>query len=380
MSLEFDIHHQFGAFTLEAQFATDSRLTALFGPSGSGKTSLVNIIGGLLRPDRGRVVVDGNVLVDTARRIFVPKHRRRIGYIFQEPRLFPHLTVRQNLLYGRWFNRHWYNRTHSGGDSLEHIVELLGIDALLNRGTARLSGGEKQRVAIGRALLAHPQLLLMDEPLAALDQARKAEILPFIERLRDELKLPIVYVSHSPSEVARLATTVVLLAQGKVVASGSVEDVMSRVDLPSIGAVHGAGAVLEMTVASHDEQYQLTTLHSAAGQLRVPRLDAVVGNQIRVHIRARDVVLALHKPEDISALNALAGTVGEIGPLHDGAAEVRVELPGTTLMARVTHLSLDRLGLQPGLPIYAIIKTVALDERGFTPFSAEGFTANEVEL
>lgn len=357
MSLELNVHHEFGQFTLNANIATDGRLTALFGHSGSGKTTLVNIIGGLLRPQKGRVVVDGRVLVDTERRIFVPKHRRRVGYIFQEPRLFPHLNVRQNLLYGRWFRR-----GKEGAQQLDQIVDLLGIAELLGRGPAHLSGGEKQRVAIGRALLANPQLLLMDEPLAALDQARKAEILPFLERLRDELHLPIVYVSHSMAEVARLATTVVLMEQGKVVASGPVEEVMSRVDLPPVGTSRGAGSLLEMSVAAHDDHYRLTTLRSVAGELHVPRLEAAVGTRLRLRILARDVLLATAPPVGISALNSLPGRIAEIGPRHDGTAELRIDLHGASLLARVTQLSIDRLGLAPGKDVYAVVKTAAIDD------------------
>ena len=225
MNLEVDVSRRLGAFTLEARFTTDSGLTALFGPSGAGKTSLVNIIAGLLRPDRGKITVQEKVLVDTERGVFVPKYRRRVGYIFQEPRLFPHFTVRQNLLYGRWFTPARERR-----EQLDHIVELLGIGGLLDRGPALLSGGEKQRVAIGRALLASPHLLLMDEPLASLDEARKSEILPYIERLRDESRVPIVYVSHSVSEVMRLASTMVLLAGGKVTATGTVSEIMGLQD------------------------------------------------------------------------------------------------------------------------------------------------------
>ncbi len=223
MNLEVDVCHRLGAFTLEARFTTDGGLTALFGRSGAGKTSLINIISGLLRPDRGRVVVDGRVLVDTADGVFIPTHRRRVGYIFQEPRLFPHLTVRQNLLYGRWFTPGNERR-----EQFDRIVELLGISSLLSRGPSLLSGGEKQRVAIGRALLASPHLLLMDEPLASLDEARKAEILPYIERLRDQSRVPIVYVSHSVAEITRLATTMVLLAEGRVASTGTVSEIVGR--------------------------------------------------------------------------------------------------------------------------------------------------------
>ncbi|HVK89984.1 MAG TPA: molybdenum ABC transporter ATP-binding protein, partial [Mycoplana sp.] len=197
MVLDVDIRHAQGAFNLHARFRSDGKLTALFGPSGSGKTTVVNAIGGLVRPDHGRIAVQGRVLVDTKKGVFVPKHRRRIGYVFQEGRLFPHLDVRQNLLFGRWFTPRRERKT-----GFEDVVELLGIGHLLDRRPGTLSGGEKQRVAIGRALLADPQLLLMDEPLASLDDARKAEIFPYIERLRDEGGVPIVFVSHSVPEIA----------------------------------------------------------------------------------------------------------------------------------------------------------------------------------
>src|SRR5436190_1176918 len=213
--LSVAVAHHFGSFALDAAFDSAGGLTALFGRSGAGKTSLINAIAGLLRPERGRIVVDGAVLTDTERGVFVPARRRRIGYVFQEGRLFPHLTVRQNLLYGRCF-------APKGGGSgeVDQMIDLLGIGALLRRRPAHLSGGEKQRVAIGRALLARPRLLVMDEPLASLDEARKTEILPYIERLRDRAGVPIVYVSHQIAEVVRLATTMVVLSEGSVAAIG----------------------------------------------------------------------------------------------------------------------------------------------------------------
>lgn len=358
MSLLIDVRHRLGGFHLEARFETQGHLTALFGRSGSGKTSLINIIAGLIRPDHGLVQVNGDTLVDTARDVFLPKHRRRVGYVFQEGRLFPHLSARQNLLYGRWFTPPSERR-----EQLDHIVDLLGIVPLLDRRPGQLSGGEKQRVAIGRALLASPRLLLMDEPLASLDDARKGEILPYIERLRDETRIPIVYVSHSVPEVARLATTMVLLSNGKVVATGAVADVMARLDLFPLTGRHEAGAVLEMQVASHDTDYELTTLQSAAGALRVPAIDLAIGAQLRVHIRARDVVIGLTAPEDLSALNALPGTIAELGPADGPIVDIRVDLNGETLLARVTRLTVDRLGLAPGRQVFAIIKSIALDRR-----------------
>ena len=377
MILEVDVSRRLGTFTLEAGFSAGGGLTALFGPSGSGKTSLINTISGLLRPDRGRVVVDGRVLVDTEQGIFVPKHRRRVGYIFQEPRLFPHFTVRQNLLYGQWFTPATARR-----ERLDHIVELLGIGDLLHRGPAKLSGGEKQRVAIGRALLASPHLLLMDEPLAALDEARKSEILPYIERLRDEGRVPIVYVSHSVPEVTRLATTMVLLSEGRVAAAGTVSEIMGRLDLVPITSRYEAGAVLEMRVASHDDVYDLTTLQSRAGELRVPRLDAGVGTSLRVRVRARDVVLALKPPEAVSALNLLSGRIAEIGPLNGSSADIRVDLNGEVLLARVTRFTVDHLGLVPGRPVFAIIKSVAIDRRSLSQVGSapDDFDADEITL
>jgi len=226
MTLSVQIRHHVGDFTLDATFETEGHLVALFGRSGAGKTTLINVIAGLIVPDNGRVVVDGTTLVDTDRGVFVPKHRRRIGYVFQEGRLLPHLTVRQNLLFGRFFTPR--------GDrygSLGHVVELLGLGALLDRRPGSLSGGEKQRVALGRALLRSPRLLLMDEPLASLDDARKAEILPYIETLRDEVRVPIVYVSHAVSEVMRLATTVVVLRAGKVTGVGPAAEAINHASL-----------------------------------------------------------------------------------------------------------------------------------------------------
>jgi len=213
--LEVDIEHRFGSFELDIHFRSGRGLTALFGRSGAGKTSVVNVIAGLVRPERGRVVVEGSVLIDTERRISAPAHRRRVGYVFQEDRLFPHLTVRQNLLFGRWFAL-----GPALASRLDDVVDLLGIGALLDRRPGRLSGGERQRVAIGRALLASPRLLLMDEPLASLDARRKDEILPYIERLRDQAGVPIVYVSHAVAEVTRLANTIVLISDGRVRAVG----------------------------------------------------------------------------------------------------------------------------------------------------------------
>lgn len=356
MTLAIDIRHRLGHFLLDARFETGSGLIALFGRSGSGKTSIINIIAGLVRPDEGRVAVGDTLLVDTEHGIFVPRHRRRIGYVFQEGRLFPHLTVRQNLLYGRWFAP----RTERG-DDLGKVVDLLGIGSVLERRPGRLSGGEKQRVAIGRALLANPRLLLMDEPLASLDEARKAEILPYIERLRDHTRIPIVYVSHSFAEVARLASTLVLVSEGKVAAAGPTADIMHRLDLFPLTGRAEAAAIVEATVERHDESFSLTELRSRAGLWRLPRVEASVGTRLRLRVRARDVMLARSAPTDVSALNIFPGTVAGIGPDHGPIAEVRLDCGGDVLLARLTRYSVERLGLASGVPIFALVKSVAQD-------------------
>jgi molybdate transport system ATP-binding protein len=359
--LEVDIEHRLAAFELDIHFRSGRGLTALFGRSGAGKTSIVNAIAGLIRPERGRIVIDKAVLLDTERGIRVATHRRRVGYVFQEGRLFPHLTVRQNLLFGRWFAR-----TGSPPAHLDDVVELLGIESLLDRRPGRLSGGEKQRVAIGRALLARPRLLLMDEPLASLDARRKDEILPYLERLRDQANVPIVYVSHSVAEVTRLATTIVLISEGRVRAVGPVQAVMGRADLYPLADRFEAGAVLAVHVAAHDPRWTLTELVGSFGKLVVPRLDVSIGTALRVRIRARDVILAINPPAGISALNVLAGQVEKLVPIEEGALEVQLRIGNERLLARVTRRSGEALGLAPGRQVFAVIKTVAIDRRSLS--------------
>lgn len=356
MSVIVDISHRLGDFAIEARFESAGRLTALFGPSGSGKTTLINMIAGLIRPDKGRIEVDGRVLVDTGAGIFVPKHKRRIGMVFQDARLFPHMSVASNLRYGRWFTP-----AKERYADMDGVVDLLGIGPLLGRRPAKLSGGEKQRVAIGRALLASPGLLLMDEPLASLDEGRKAEILPYIERLRDETKIPIVYVSHSVAEVARLASDVVMLAQGKVVASGPTEAVMQRLDLLPAEERGEGGAVLDTKVLRHDEVFGMTVLGSAAGEIRVPRLAMITGAPVRVRIRARDVMIATETPTGLSALNILPGTIVAISPGEGPTVEVGIDCNGATVLARITEQSRQALKLGLGGKVFAVVKTVSFD-------------------
>jgi molybdate transport system ATP-binding protein len=359
MTIEVDITHRLGAFRLDARFAARGGLVGLFGPSGSGKTSIVNVIAGLTLPDRGSVTVDGITLLDTERGICVPRHRRRLGYVFQEARLFPHLTVRHNLLYGRWFTRAKERR-----EDLGRVVDLLGLGHLLERRPGRLSGGEKQRVAIGRALLASPRLLLMDEPLASLDEARKAEILPYIEKLRDEAKVPIVYVSHAIAEVARLATSVVLLSEGKIAAVGATGEVLNRLDVFSFDEV---STLIEARVERQDRQFELTELRSAAGLWRLTRIEAPIGARVRLRVRARDVVLANGEPTGISALNIFPAVVAEIGDACGPSLQLRLDCNGEVLIASLTRFSMERLGLAPGLPVHAVVKSVSIDRLGLGP-------------
>jgi molybdate transport system ATP-binding protein len=367
--LSVRVAHRLGDFRIDAAFDSEGGLTALFGRSGAGKTSLVNAIAGLIRPEHARIVLDDVVLNDTERGVFVPARRRHIGYVFQEGRLFPHLTVRQNLLYGRRFVR---EKRRPG--EVEHVVDLLGVGDLLARRPANLSGGEKQRVAIGRALLAHPRLLVMDEPLASLDEARKAEILPFIERLRDETRIPIVYVSHQVAEVARLATILVVLSEGRVAAVGPTAAIMGRIDLFPLTGRAEAGAILSTRVAEHDLRFGLTTLRAAAGDLRVPYTDLRLGEPLRVRIRARDVMIALEPPHGLSALNVLPGTVAEIGQADGPIVQIRLDCAGEALVARLTRRSVETLGLEPGRPVYAVIKSIAFDHHAIagSPPAAPG--------
>ena len=356
MTLTVDIRHRLGAFALDASFESDGGVTALFGRSGSGKTSLIRIIAGLIRPDQGQVTLDGTVLADMPGGKFIPAHRRRFGYVFQEARLFPHLSVRRNLTYGRWFAPRG-----EIGDSLDRIVDMLGIAPLLDRPPGKLSGGEKQRVAIGRALLSAPHLLLMDEPLAALDEERKAEILPYLERLRDEIGIPIIYVSHSIAEVARLASKVVILREGRVDAVGSPVEVLSRPTAARGAERREAGALLEGRVEAISSPHNLSTIALKTRALLVPGIAQPIGRTVRVHIPARDVMLATARPEGLSALNILAGTVSAIGSAADGTLEVSVDCGGDTVLSRITLLSAERLNIGIGAPVYAVIKTVALE-------------------
>jgi molybdate transport system ATP-binding protein len=365
--MEIAIEKRLGSFALDARLdAPDSGITALFGRSGVGKTTVINALAGLLKPDRGRIVIGGEALFDSARGIDLPPERRRLGYVFQEGRLFPHYSVRGNLLYGA--------KPDGSGPSFDAVVDLLGIKDLLARRPGDLSGGEKQRVAIGRALLASPRLLLMDEPLASLDAARKGEILPFIERLRDELRLPIFYVSHEMDEIIRLADLLVILDDGKVAASGSVEELTSRLDLWPLTGRYEAGSVIRTVLRGHDTTFNLSELAFPGGRLRVAQLSLPLGTPVRVRIRARDVVLATERPTHLSIRNAFAGKVVELAPPRGPLIDLKVDIGTPTdpvmLWARITQHALQDLQLAPGKPIFALVKTVALDRHSYGQYES----------
>jgi molybdate transport system ATP-binding protein len=372
--IEIDISKRFGTLTasgtqaaasrIEAKFSSDAKVLALFGRSGSGKSTVVNAIAGLVKPDHGRVTVGGETLFDSEHGINMPIEQRGVGYVFQDGLLFPHLNVRQNLLYGA--NR--IAGDHGRSIAFDSVVQLLGIDGLLDRAAPTLSGGEKQRVAIGRALLSKPRLLLMDEPLASLDTGRRSEILRLIERVRDEFGVNIVYVSHSIGEVSRLADDVVLMNDGGVVACAPTEEIFNRADLrPYTGRFEG-GALIEAHAARHDMKYFLTTFKFDGGELVAPGVDTPVGTRVRIRIRARDVTLATLRPQGLSIRNILEGRVGVIEDRGGAIVEVRVQLAGRELLSRISRQALDEMKLETGQPVFALIKAIAFDKRsmGFT--------------
>ncbi len=343
-------------FTLDVDLQLPGRgVTALFGASGSGKTTCLRAIAGLEHAPGGYLSVNGEVWQDNSRGVFVPTHQRPLGYVFQEASLFPHLSIRRNLEYGL--------RRVPEADrkvSLHHAVELLGIAPLLERMPDKLSGGEKQRVAIARALATSPRILLMDEPLAALDLKRKNEILPYLERLHDALEIPVLYVSHAPDEVARLADHLVVLEHGRALASGPLSETLARLDLP-ISLGEDTGVVLAGEIAELDADWHLARVAFAGGSLWVRDSGVPVGRPVRVRILARDVSIALDTHSDSSILNVLPATVEQlVDDTHPALSLVRLNLEGVALIARITRRSAARLALHPGQRVWAQIKAVAL--------------------
>ena len=352
------LKQQLADFTLDLDLTLPARgVSAIVGPSGSGKTTLLRCVAGLEKADQALIELNGNCWQDSQRGLWLPPHKRALGYVFQEASLFDHLSVQGNLDYGRR-----RSAEPAGNEQAAQIIELLGIGHLLQRGTTGLSGGERQRVGIARALLANPRLLLLDEPLTALDPQRKADILPYLERLHAELDIPLLYVSHSPDEVARLADHLVLLENGTLRASGPLQTLLPRLDLPMAHS-DDARSVLHGQVSACDDHYQLLelTLAGSVLKLRVPHAARPLGQQVRVAVQARDVSLALEKPQHSSVLNQLPARIEAIEPgNHPAQTLVRLALGDNALLARVTRYSADQLQLQPGLNVWVQIKAVAL--------------------
>ncbi len=347
--IEIAIKHRQGDFNVDAEFTSTSGVVALFGPSGAGKTTVINAVAGLIRPDAGRISIQGRVLFDSATNVFVPPHLRRIGYVFQEPRLFPHLTVEKNLRFGQ--------KIH---EPLGDIVDLLGIGELLSRHPAALSGGEAQRVAIARALLSKPDILLMDEPLAALDARRKSEILPYLAQVRDSADIPIFYVSHALSEVAQLADDIVLINDGKVARSGPISEVLADPKAVRDLGVQDAGALIEATLIEPDAGDGLSALQTSAGVLYLPKIDKAKGAKVRVRIQASDVILSSKLPEGLSALNVLPATITSLHGGQGPGMAVGLKSGEDHLLARVTRRSANALELKPGGTCFAVIKSVSV--------------------
>ena len=350
-----------GAFELDVAFqAPTPGIVALFGRSGSGKTSVVEILAGLLEPDAGSLRLENLVLFDTAAAYSLPAERRRIGYVFQDARLFPHLSVRGNLRYGQ---KRAPAAPHIIG--FDEVTELLGLAPLLARRPYTLSGGERQRVALGRALLSQPRLLLLDEPLAALDAARRAEVLPYLEALRDRLAMPMVYVSHQFEEVLRLADHVVLLEGGRVVAAGGIHEISLRPELAAIVGPDAVGAVLEGVISEADAARGLARLNFGSSTLLVTAKNARVGARARVQLFASDLILATHPAHGLSVRNSLAGVVRDIREDDSEAQLVSVDIGGASVLARVTRDALESLGLHPGSAVWVLVKAVSMRSHAF---------------
>lgn len=334
-----------------------SGVTVLFGPSGSGKTTLLRCLAGLERTSDGFMQFGNDVWQDENRSLCLPLYTRPIGYVFQEPRLFPHYNVHANLLYG-------YKRVLAAERriAIEQVVEILGIGHLLERRIHKLSGGEQQRVSIGRALLTSPKLLLLDEPLASLDIQRKQELLPFIRRLHEELRIPVIYVSHAINEILQLADRVVLLKEGTVLATGTLNEMFTSLQFRGNFGAHRIGAILDARVAAHESQYGLTRLEFHGQSLFVPIQPVAIGQAMRVHILSSDVSLVVGRTDcPTSVLNILEATIVEVREINQASVDVLLDI-GAPLVATITRKSLVTLGLKPGLRIFAHIKAVALNE------------------
>jgi molybdate transport system ATP-binding protein len=354
-----------GAFTLDVEFELPTPgVAALFGPSGCGKSTTIDIIAGLTTPDRGRVTLDDSVLLDTAKRVSIAAERRRIGYVFQDARLFPHLSVAANLDYAR--TRAARRDAGAAFVTRERVLALLDLGSLLARRVHQLSGGERQRVAIGRALLSQPRLLLLDEPLASLDRERREELLPYLETLRDQLAIPMVYVSHQFDEVLRLATHIVLMRSGTVVAQGDIARMSLNAELRSMVGRDEIGAIIDGTVIGEDPSSGLTRVHLGDGEIRVQVTPGVApGTRLRVQLLARDIIVSTRAPQYLSVRNALRGTVSAVNDDGDGSDLISIDIGGASILARVTQAATRELALATGSPAWALVKAVSLRGHSF---------------
>jgi molybdate transport system ATP-binding protein len=359
--LRLSVIKRWEGFKLHARLdAATPGVVALFGRSGCGKTTLINIIAGLLKPDEGRVELDGVVLTDTRARISVPAERRRVGYVFQDARLFPHLSVLANLRYGE---RRAPQEARSIG--LDEVLALLGLEPLLRRRPYQLSGGERQRVALGRALLSQPRLLLLDEPLSALDASRREEVLPYLETLRDRLSIPMVFVSHHLDEVLRLATEMALMEAGEIIASGKLSDITLQPEFRAIVGPEVVGAVIDGVVTQVDTAQGMADVQLGRSTLHISIAGVRVGARIRIQLLARDIILATEAPRGLSVRNALQGVIAELSDDVGRAVLVRVDIgAGAAVLSRVTRNASEALGLRVGTPVWVLVKAVSA--RGHT--------------
>lgn len=352
MTLIAHIRHRFGGFTIEAELQTEAHVTALSGPSGSGKTTLIRVLAGLVQPEYAKITLGGKVLADTVNDIWMPPYKRGIGVVFQDARLFPHMSVANNLAYG--------NKTAASDGSLLRIAEMLGIEELLDRRPGTLSGGETQRVALGRALLSEPRLILLDEPLAALDDERKNDILPYLERMKDAGGPPMIYVSHAMDEILRLADQLVLIRKGRTVRSGALEDMLADPAAVRDLGPRVAGAVVRATLVERDAGDGLSRLAISDGSIFLPTRPEPEGTMLRVRISASDVMLSRDRPDNVSALNIIPVTIADI---HEGlgpGVAVALQSGSDRLLARITRRSARMMGIELGQSCFAVIKSVSV--------------------
>jgi molybdate transport system ATP-binding protein len=348
--LSIQVARELAHFTLDIQVDCPYTVTAVFGPSGSGKTTLLNLVAGLLRPDHGAISIDGDLLFSSTHGVDLPPERRRVGYVFQDDLLFPHLTVRQNLRYGYDLLRSSARRF-----KVDHIVDLLELGSLLERHPGLLSGGERQRVALGRAILASPRLLLMDEPLASLDQGLKDRIIPYLRHIRSDLAIPMLYVSHSVAEILQLTGQVIVLQQGRVLACGDFFDIAQRPEVLPLMEAHGFENVLPVDIVANDRAQGVTRIRFRDRELKIPLCDRLPGSRVFIGIRANDIILCRERPEGLSIRNAIAGRLLDISTVG-GKQLVYVDV-GKRLAVEITPEAVAELGLRPGEPVVCLVKT-----------------------